>query len=159
MNRLTSKAQGRGAAVAALALASASAYGNGNGIADYAIVNGAIPVPLTSETPDPRRGRDIVLDIRRGNCLICHTVPNEPEEHFQGDLGPPLAGVAQRLSPEHMRLRMVDSTQINPRTVMPAYHRVANLNRVAEEYRGRPALSALEIEDVIAYLQTLDSPQ
>ncbi len=39
---------------------------------------------------------------------------------------------------------------------MPAYYRVDNLNRVAAEYLERPVLNALEIEDVIAYLQALD---
>ncbi|MCP5081414.1 MAG: sulfur oxidation c-type cytochrome SoxX, partial [Alphaproteobacteria bacterium] len=102
------------------------------------------------------RGREIVLDMRRGNCLACHSVPNEPEEQVQGNLGPALAGVAQRLSIASLRLRLVDSTKISPNSIMPAYYRVDNLNRVAAEYLGRPVLNALEIEDVIAYLQTLD---
>lgn len=38
---------------------------------------------------------------------------------------------------------------------MPAYYRVESLNRVAETYRGKPVLNAAQIEDVIAYLQTL----
>jgi hypothetical protein len=32
---------------------------------------------------------------------------------------------------------------------------VEGLNRVAENLRGKPVLSAAQIEDVIAYLQTL----
>lgn len=143
---------------AAFAFASASVYGDDSGVADYRVVDGAISSPLTTATPDPRRGRKTVLDVRRGNCLICHRVPNEPGERFQGNLGPALDGVARRLSPGQMRLRLADSTRVNPNSVMPAYHRVANLNRVAEEYRGRPALSARDIEDVIAYLRTLDGP-
>jgi sulfur-oxidizing protein SoxX len=124
-------------------------------VADYTVVGGQIPSPLTAATPDPRRGREIVLDIRRGNCLICHKVPDEAEQRFQGDLGPDLTGIALRLSAGQMRMRLVDGTKINPNTVMPAYHRVDGLNRVAEAYRGQPALTALEIEDVIAYLRTL----
>ena len=126
------------------------------GISDYRIVDATIPAPLTGAKPDPGRGREIVLDIRRGNCLACHSVPSEPQEQVQGNLGPALSGVSQRLSTANLRLRLVDSTKINPNSVMPAYYRVDNLNRVAAEYLGRPVLNALEIEDVIAYLQTLD---
>lgn len=149
-------ARGRGATAVAFALVSAGAFGDDNAAVDYTIVDGVIDAPLTNQPADPQRGREIVLDIRRGNCLICHTVPNEPGERFQGNLGPPLDGVARRLSTGQLRLRLVDSTQINPNSVMPAYHRVTMLNRVAVEYRDRPALSAQEIEDVIAYLQSLD---
>lgn len=83
-------------------------------------------------------------------------MPNEPQEQVQGNLGPALAGVSQWLSIVNLRLRLVDGTKINPNSVMPAYYRVDNLNRVAAEYLGRPVLNALEIEDVIAYLRTLD---
>jgi sulfur-oxidizing protein SoxX len=38
---------------------------------------------------------------------------------------------------------------------MPAYYRVDGLTRVAAAYRGKPALAAQEIEDVLAYLMTL----
>ena len=38
---------------------------------------------------------------------------------------------------------------------MPAYYRVEGLHRVAENLRGKPILSAEQIEDVIAYLLTL----
>jgi sulfur-oxidizing protein SoxX len=38
---------------------------------------------------------------------------------------------------------------------MPAYYRTEGLTRVAPEYRGRPLLSAEQIEDVVAYLMTL----
>jgi sulfur-oxidizing protein SoxX len=38
---------------------------------------------------------------------------------------------------------------------MPSYYRVDGLTRVAQSYRGKPALSAEQIEDVVAYLKTL----
>ena len=147
-----------GVFVALLLLASAGVCGDDSGLTDYTIIDAVIPVPLSGVRPNPVRGRDIVFDIQRGNCLACHRVSNEPEEQSQGNLGPSLAGVGQRLSAAQLRLRLVDSTIINPSSIMPAYYRVANLNRVAAAYRGRPVLNALEIEDVIAYLQTLDFP-
>ncbi|MGH7342443.1 MAG: sulfur oxidation c-type cytochrome SoxX, partial [Candidatus Rokuibacteriota bacterium] len=41
-------------------------------------------------------------------------------------------------------------------TIMPAYHRTEGLARVAPAWRGKPILSAEQIEDVVAYLTTLN---
>ena len=38
---------------------------------------------------------------------------------------------------------------------MPPYYRTAGLNRVAPSFRGKPVLSAEQIEDVVAFLATL----
>ena len=38
---------------------------------------------------------------------------------------------------------------------MPAYFKTDGLDRVAPSYRGKPVLSAEQIEDVVAYLITL----
>ena len=38
---------------------------------------------------------------------------------------------------------------------MPAYHRTEGLTRVAPAFRGKPVLSAEQIEDVVAFLMTL----
>jgi sulfur-oxidizing protein SoxX len=125
-----------------------------SGVARFTVVGDAIPEPLSGVPGDPARGRQIVLDRELGNCLICHQVP-EAGEPFQGDLGPNLAGVGRRLNRGQIRLRLVDQSRLNPATVMPPYHRIDGLNRVAAPYRGRPVLSAEQIEDVVAYLATL----
>ena len=72
-----------------------------------------------------------------------------------GNIGPPLAGVGTRLNAGQLRLRIVDPTRLDPNAVMPAYHRTEGLDRVAEPHRGKPILTAEQIEDVIAYLLTL----
>jgi sulfur-oxidizing protein SoxX len=51
---------------------------------------------------------------------------------------------------------VVDPTRVNPNAVMPAYHRIHGLDQVAEAYRGKPVLSAQQVEDVVAYLLTLN---
>ena len=38
---------------------------------------------------------------------------------------------------------------------MPSYYRVDGLDRVATPWRGKPILTAEQIEDVVAYLATL----
>lgn len=142
-------------AIALWALASAGAQAaSGSELLHYTVRGDAVPEPLGGLAGDPGRGMEIVLDRRRGNCLICHSVPVAGEP-FQGELGPPLAGVGSRLDEGQIRLRLIDQSLIAPQTVMPPYYRVEGLRDVAPEYRGRPALGAQEIEDVIAYLETL----
>ena len=89
-----------------------------------------------------------------GLCLLCHTGPI-PEERFQGTLAPDLNGAGTRWSPGQLRLRIVDSTRINPATIMPPYYRIDGLARVAPGFVGKPVLNAEQIEDVVAYLATL----
>ena len=120
----------------------------------YRIESGEIRVPLTRGPGDAARGRAVVLSRDAGNCLLCHAVPDAGEV-ASGNIGPPLAGVGKRLSTAELRLRLVDSTRINPNSVMPAYYRTKGLNQVAAAYRGKPLLTAQQIEDVIVYLLTL----
>ena len=123
----------------------------------YAIAGDAIPAALGGVSGDAARGRAVVLDRTRGNCLICHQVP-EPDEPFQGTIGPALAGVGARLDVGQLRLRLVDASLLNPKTVMPPYFRTEGLRDVAPQFRGLPALNAQEIEDVVAYLASLRTP-
>jgi sulfur-oxidizing protein SoxX len=119
----------------------------------YRVDGDAIHAPLSAQPADPQRGRDILAG-RDANCLLCHAVP-ETGQRFMGNLAPPLSGIGARLSAAQLRLRVVDPSRLNPETVMPSYYRVDGLNRVAAAYRGKPVLSAGQIEDVVAYLQTL----
>ena len=126
----------------------------GDALLPYRIVGDAIPDPIGGLAGDAARGRVLVLDRTVGNCLICHKVP-EPSERFMGELGPDLTGVGGRLSAGQLRLRLIDQSLLNPKTLMPPYYRVDGLKRVAERYRGRPVLDAQQLEDVVAYLTSL----
>ena len=121
-------------------------------IVSYRVERGAIAAPLAGRG-DPARGREIVLS-RDSNCILCHAVPDSGVR-FMGDLGPPLAGAGARLTAGQLRLRIADSMRLNPDTIMPSYYRVEGLTGVAAQYRGRPVLTAQQIEDVVAYLLTL----
>jgi len=129
-------------------------YSN-NDINNYKIVGDTIPLSLTSSNGDFVRGRDIALS-REGNCLACHVVPNI-DDKFQGNIGPSLADVGNRYTLGELRLRLVDPYIINPSTLMPAFFKTAGLNRVDENYMGKPILTAQQIEDVISWLVTLKS--
>jgi sulfur-oxidizing protein SoxX len=103
---------------------------------------------------DPVRGRAIVADRQVGLCLLCHSGPF-PEERFQGELAPSLAGAGSRWSEDELRMRLVDPARLNPNTIMPSYYKAEGLERVAPAFRGKTILSAEQIEDVVAYLATL----
>jgi L-cysteine S-thiosulfotransferase len=120
----------------------------------FRIVGDSIPHSLTGGKGDPVRGRAIVADRQVGMCLLCHSGPF-PTDKFQGNIGPPLDGAGSRWSEGQLRLRIVDASKINPDTIMPPYYRVDGLNRVPAAYRGKPVLTAVEVEDVVAYLMTL----
>lgn len=119
-----------------------------------AAASDSLPSSLTGAAGDPASGRKIVLDRHVGLCLLCHSGPF-PEEQFQGNLAPDLSGVGARLSAGQIRLRIVDSSRVNPNTIMPAYLRTEGLQRVAPAHRGKTVLTAQQIEDVVAFLVTL----
>jgi sulfur-oxidizing protein SoxX len=124
--------------------------------AGFEVVDDAISKPLTAEPGDAARGRSIVANREQGGCTLCHEVPGETRF---GNIAPPLAGVGAKLSVPQLRLRVADSTRVKPNTPMPAYYRTEGLRQVAAAYRGKPLLSAQQVEDVVAWLATLKGPK
>ena len=124
------------------------------GLAGVAHAQDSLPQSLTGAPGDPARGRAIVANRQVGLCLLCHSGPF-PDERFQGELAPDLRGAGARWTEGQLRLRIVDSGRINPASIMPAYHRTEGLTRVAPAFRGKPILSAEQVEDVVAFLMTL----
>ena len=141
--------------LATISLASMTA--GAEGIVRYVVEGDGIPAPLTAAPGDPSRGRLIVVNRQVGACLLCHAGPF-PEERFQGSVAPDLRGVGARLSAAQIRLRVVDPAALNAATVMPSYHVASGFSRVARAWQGKPALSADQIEDVVALLATLREP-
>jgi sulfur-oxidizing protein SoxX len=120
----------------------------------FTVVGDAIPDPLTGQKGDPARGRAIVANRQVGLCLLCHSGPF-PEEKLQGNMAPDLKGAGARSTEGQLRLRIVDAGRLIPTSIMPAYYRIDGLTRVAPSFRGKPILTAEQIEDVVAYLATL----
>jgi L-cysteine S-thiosulfotransferase len=123
------------------------------GLRGYAVIGDAIPQSLTGTAGDATRGRALVVE-RSSTCILCHSGPF-PEQKFQGDLAPDLSGSGNRWSEGQLRLRLVDASRLNAATIMPPYYRVDGLDRVGTLWRGKPILSAEQIEDIVAYLVTL----
>jgi len=122
---------------------------------DVEIVDGVIEASLTGEPGDAERGKAAFVGRKAGNCLACHVVTELlDEQQFHGEVGPPLDGVGDTYSAAELRAQVVNSKAANPYTIMPAFYRTSGLNRVPEKFSGT-ILSAQEVEDIIAYLETL----
>ena len=119
----------------------------------YVVAADAIPASLTGTPGDAARGRALVVD-RASTCILCHSGPF-PEVKVQGDLAPSLGGAGRRWTEGQLRLRLVDASSLNPATIMPSYYRLDRLDRVGPAWRGKPILSAEQIEDIVAYLTSL----
>lgn len=116
-----------------------------------------IALPLNALVGDPLRGRVIVTNRQVGLCVLCHQVPQElgVPAVAQGNIAPSLAGVGSRWTPAQLRLRIVDSRQIDPGSTMPAYYRIDGLTRVGSQWKEKPILDAQQVEDVVAFLLSL----
>jgi L-cysteine S-thiosulfotransferase len=141
-------------AISAVVLLAASAAAAQEGLRPFAVVGDAIPVSLTGAPGDAGRGERIVTNRQVGLCLLCHSGPY-PQERFQGTMAPDLKGAGSRWTEGQLRLRIVDAARLNPATIMPPYYRAEGLERVAAGFRGKPILTAEQIEDVVAHLMTL----
>lgn len=116
----------------------------------------AIEQPLCGLEGDVERGFRIATDVHRGNCIACHVLPvSGLDDH--GNIGPSLIGVGSRYTEGQLRLRIVSSMTINPYTIMPAFYmNPRQLNRLADRYWDKTLLTAQQVEDVLAWLASLE---
>ncbi len=121
----------------------------------FEIKDAAIAASLTGRAGDPQKGRAVVVGRTLGNCLACHAIETLKSEPYHGNVAPSLDGVASRMSVGELRLRVVDGTKVNPDTMMPPFYRADGLNKVMTRFKDRTILNAEQVEDVVAYLQTL----
>ena len=123
---------------------------------------GAVETSLSGQPGDPERGRAIMISRGQGNCLACHAVSALDEAPFHGEVGPPLDAVGSYRSPAELRGIVANAKNTFPDTVMPAFYKTTGFIRPGDGYTGNaaegeiePILSAQEIEDVVAFLMTL----
>lgn len=110
--------------------------------------------PLTDRPGDATRGLAIIRDPARASCLICHRIASLPDMD-QGELGPPLDGVAEIYDAGQLRQRIMDARIGNPSTIMPPYYATEGLFRIGEKWADQTIYSAEDVEDVVAFLLTL----
>lgn len=115
-----------------------------------------VDMPLTNEMPDAFRGLEIFIDRKLGNCVACHTNFDVAAMQFLGEIGPNLDWIGDRYTEEEIRAIMVDSKVVlGDGTVMPAFYTAREGFRTLEKFKGKTILTALQVEDVVAYLSSL----
>jgi L-cysteine S-thiosulfotransferase len=108
----------------------------------------SLPASLTGSQGDPERGRAILTNRQKGDCLSCHQLTALSSVGGQGTLGPPLDGIGARFNDGQLRQLVVDPKAYFPDTIMPSYYQSANSPEVS-------VLTAPEVEDLVAYMKTL----
>ena len=127
-----------------------------NLVSDADIVGDALPVALTGVAGDSVRGKTLFADREGAHCVLCHKI-EDLDALFQGDVGPDLTSVGNRLTNAQIRLRIVDYERVKPGVTMPSYYRLHGLNQVGKAYLGQPALTAQNVEDIVTYLGNLEN--
>lgn len=136
----------------------------------------AINEPLDGKTGDADKGLGWMAHRRLGNCLACHKISKvlamaEKTPNIQvttldgkkssmplgihGEIGPPLDGVAERYTEGELRMLVVNPKTAFPDTIMPAFHKNSGFTRVHPDCQGLAILNAQQVEDVVAFLETL----
>ena len=111
---------------------------------------------LTGVSGDESAGRQIIVDRKRGNCLACHRITALKDQPFHGDIGPSLNRVAKRYTEPQLRQMLVDVRKYFPKTIMPPFHAEKGMHRVRKNFAGQKILTAQEVENVVAFLKTLN---
>lgn len=123
---------------------------------------GDVATSLSGMDGDADRGSAIFSSRAKGNCAACHAVAQLPDVAFQGEVGPELTWTGEARTAEELRGIVANAKMTFPDTVMPAFYKTSGFNRPGDGYTGKaaqgdlsPILSAQEIEDVVAFLLTL----
>jgi len=129
---------------------------------DVVFSDGAVAVSLSGQPGDATAGAEI-MNKGAGNCIACHQVTNLAHLPFHGEIGPSLDGVADRWSTEELRGIVANAKIMFPDSRMPSFYKTEGFIRLGDAYTGKahgdeevqPLLTAQQVEDVVAYLETL----
>ncbi|MFO8127199.1 sulfur oxidation c-type cytochrome SoxX [Yoonia sp.] len=123
---------------------------------------GEIEVSLSGQPGDPVAGEAIMVSRGAGNCIACHQVTELDEHPFHGEVGPSLDGIGEYRTAAELRGIVANAKMTYEGTIMPAFYRTSGFIRPGNGFTGKaaegelaPLLTAQQIEDVVAYLQTL----
>ncbi|MFX3653947.1 MAG: hypothetical protein ACN6IW_00480 [Paracoccaceae bacterium] len=107
---------------------------------DFVVENASsIPEPLAEWIGGPGPGAAL---WREAGCAGCHETGRAPT----------LEGAGSRLTAGEVRLMIVEPRVVYPETEMPAYYTPGLAGEVEEALVGRTRLSALEIEQLVAFV-------
>jgi len=122
--------------------------------------DGAVATSLTGMPGDVKAGEE-VMNKGAGNCIACHQVSALDYLAFQGEIGPPLDGAADRWTEAELRGIVSNAKIMFEDTMMPAFYKTEGFTRLGNAYTGKahegevePLLTAQQVEDGVAYLMT-----
>ena len=116
---------------------------------------GAVEASLTGVAGDPVNGAAVFKNRKKGNCLACHANSDMMSEQFHGEVGPSLDGAGSRWEEGELRGLITNAKNTFDGTMMPGFYVDMGFNRVMAKFDGQTNLTAQEVEDVLAYIQTL----
>lgn len=132
-----------------------AAQGEGGIAFPYTVTDGReIAEPLGGRTGDAARGAELYTRAPLPGCLSCHGNPTratEADEQAPAD-APDLAQVGARLSAGEIRLWIVAPEAIDPYSPMPGFYLAGQRPDPDAPVINGPALTAQEIEDLVAFL-------
>jgi len=145
------------AGLAGAALLTAATAGAEIAPDEVEIENIELAVSLTGKAGDAERGREYFAARKLGNCLACHANSDMHDMPFHGEVGPPLDDAGSRWSEAQLRAIIVNSKEVfGDQTIMPAFYKASSFNRPMDKFEGETILTAQQVEDVVAYLKTLE---
>ncbi len=122
---------------------------------------GEVEESLTGTAGNAEEGAAIFGDKKRGNCVACHLVASNPAD-FPGTVGPELSEVGSYRSEAELRGIVADAKKTFEGSMMPSMYKTSGYIRPGDAFTGKagteplpPLLTAQQIEDVVAYLLTL----
>lgn len=125
---------------------------------------GDVVASLTGQSGNAERGREIMVTRGLGNCIACHQVTELQDYPFHGEVGPSLDGVATRWGEAELRGIIINAKNTFPDSIMPSFYFAGPFIRPGDGFTGKaakgelpPLLNAQDIEDVVAYLMTLET--
>ena len=157
MNRLL-----KAAAVAAVAAGTAQAEVAPSDVAydEY----GEVAESLTGVPGDAESGKDVMTTRGLGNCIACHQVTALEDYPFHGEVGPSLDGAGERWTEAQLRGIVANAKNTFPDSMMMSFYFTGPFIRPGDGFTGKaasgelaPLLTAQQVEDVVAYLMTLDT--
>jgi sulfur-oxidizing protein SoxX len=120
---------------------------NAGGARPLAAALQGLPGSLTGAPGDAERGRDVLVNRQKGDCLSCHKVTSIAGAAGQGAIGPVLDGVGAKYNDAQVRQVLIEPKAMFPDTIMPSYYAAAG--------GDASVLTAAEVEDLITFLRTL----
>ncbi|MFN6978224.1 MAG: sulfur oxidation c-type cytochrome SoxX, partial [Gemmobacter sp.] len=107
--------------------------------AEVAFHDGAIEQSLTGVPGDPAAGEKVMTTAALGNCLACHQSEALGAYPFQGNIAPPLDGVAERWTEAELRGIVVNAKMTFDESFMPAFYKTTGVIRPGDGYKGTAA--------------------